>query len=87
LITADTSKTTTIIPKLIDPLLKPCQTVRTIHRTGYFGTWKLNGMNVPIKMKNSKLNKFWEELITYFPLIQLGLYRGGVFSVVCPEFI
>jgi hypothetical protein len=33
-------------------------------------------MSVPIKMKNTKLNKkFWEELMTYFPLIRHGLYR------------
>jgi hypothetical protein len=72
LITADTSKTTAIVLKLVEPLLKRGRTVwmdyfynspslaRTLkitHNTDCVGTLKLNRKDVPPKVKNSKLKK------------------------------
>jgi hypothetical protein len=72
LITADTNKTTAIVLKLTEPLLKQgwtvwmdnfynspslAKTLKIIHKTDCAGTLKLNRKNVPIKVKNSKLKK------------------------------
>jgi hypothetical protein len=72
LITADTSKTTAIVLKLVEPLLKQGQTVwmdnfynspslartlKTTHNTDCVGTLKLNRKDVPPKVKNTKLKK------------------------------
>jgi hypothetical protein len=72
LITADTNKTTAIVLKLVEPLLKQGRTVwmdnfynspslaRTLkitHNTDCVGTLKLNHKDVPPKGKNTKLKK------------------------------
>jgi predicted O-methyltransferase YrrM len=71
-ITADTGKTTAIVLKLVEPLLKQGRTVwmdniysspslaRTLkitQNTDCVGTLKLNHKNVPPKVKNTKLKK------------------------------
>jgi hypothetical protein len=72
LITADISKTTAIILKLVEYLLKQGQTVwidtfynfsslaktlKIIHRANCVGTLKLTQKNVPIKVKNTEPTK------------------------------
>jgi hypothetical protein len=72
LIRADTNKTTAIVIKLAEPLLKQGQTVwmdkfynspsltktlKIIYKTNCVGALKLRGKNVPIKVKNTKLKK------------------------------
>jgi hypothetical protein len=72
LITADTNKTTAIVLKLVEPLLKQGRTVwmdnfynspclakilKTVHKTDCVGTLKLNRKNVPKKVKDTKLKK------------------------------
>jgi hypothetical protein len=72
LITADTNKTTAIVLKLLEPLLKQGRTVwmdsfynlpslaRTLeitHNTDCVGTLKLSRKDVPPKVKNTKLKK------------------------------
>jgi hypothetical protein len=72
LITADTSKTTATVLKLVEPLLKQGRTVwmnnfynspslarmmKIKHNTDCFGTLKLNCKDVPAKAKNTKLKK------------------------------
>jgi hypothetical protein len=70
-ITADANKTTAIIPKLVDRLLKQDQTMwidfcnsphvartlKTGQKTDCVGTLKLNQKNVPKKVKDVKLKK------------------------------
>jgi hypothetical protein len=72
LITADTNKTTAIVRKLVEPLLKQGQavwmdnfynspslakTLKIVHKTDCVGTLKLNRKNVPIEVTNTKLKR------------------------------
>jgi hypothetical protein len=72
LITVDTNKTTVIALKLVQHLLKEgpnvwmdnfynsqslAKTLKIIHTTDCVGTLKLNRKDVPIKVKNTKLEE------------------------------
>jgi hypothetical protein len=72
LITADTNKTTAIVVKLVEPLLKQSwsvwmdnfynsscvsRTLKTVHKTDCVGTLKLNQKNDPKEVKDTKLKK------------------------------
>jgi hypothetical protein len=72
MITLETSKTTTTLLKLLEPLLKQGQTVwmanfynsscltimlKTVHKTDYASTLKLNQKNVPKSVTDTKLEK------------------------------
>jgi hypothetical protein len=72
LITADTSKTSTTVLKLVEPLMKQgwivwmdnfynspalVRTLKMTYKTDCVGTLKLNCMDMPPKVKNAKLKK------------------------------